>query len=549
MARRNPGIEDVEKELDENIRDGMADALWESAYATWAEEAYRDATKGRGTGYSLRNMLESMPPTPKVARKAASDLAQLIADAHKGAGHYPLVRLLELAFEAQTGRVLGLEPATPVVDLGWNEPSEATLSDLAMSFGFLLAMQSMGNGVSWFDDHKQIKGRFDDKVLALPKHFECYYDGVYLRWSGGDAVVTHAHPQSKMPRFLVLRVDGDTRDAYAVAMPDAETGLGEQGAIQVAFDQAMDVALPDEGALLEFVIVHARDASAARLNAQRIDEDEWGIAGNAPEYDDEEPQQNPKCAVDHAALEADPVQWKTLRLRGVQESENEEEDGPSVELRDCPVCKTTLSMPLSLARRSNPSRSRRSDPELMQATPEQLAAAVREVMPSIGTAANERYGARKVFISAVYRTLARQGRWDSSLDAFKQALVRANRAGLVELARADLVGAMPSATVKASETHDDAAGGRGAEYHFVVDPTAREAWERNPSGNPGSYRVVYLVRAVRTVADMEFPTAEHAAHAMRAYKRRGMTAWVEDASGTFVPVAGALRQPAHRVAR
>jgi hypothetical protein len=36
---------------------------------------------------------------------------------------------------------------------------------------------------------------------------------------------------------------------------------------------------------------------------------------------------------------------------------------------------------------------------------------------------------------------------------------------------------------------------------------------------------------------------EAAEHMLRWYKRRGMTAWVEDDSGTFVPVKGAMRRP------
>jgi len=41
------------------------------------------------------------------------------------------------------------------------------------------------------------------------------------------------------------------------------------------------------------------------------------------------------------------------------------------------------------------------------------------------------------------------------------------------LARADLVGAMPRATVAASEIVD-----RGCTFHFVLDQGCKEAWER-----------------------------------------------------------------------
>ena len=70
-----------------------------------------------------------------------------------------------------------------------------------------------------------------------------------------------------------------------------------------------------------------------------------------------------------------------------------------------------------------------------------------------------RWGDDKVFISHVHRQL-NDG---SDLTAFKRRLVEANTAGLVRLARADLVAAMDPADVRQSEaTHP-----LGAEFHFV----------------------------------------------------------------------------------
>lgn len=73
------------------------------------------------------------------------------------------------------------------------------------------------------------------------------------------------------------------------------------------------------------------------------------------------------------------------------------------------------------------------------------------------------FGARKVFIANVWRTLrdhpAARG---LSLDEFKHRLIAAHKAGLVGLARADLVGAMDPDAVRESETvHLE------ARYHFV----------------------------------------------------------------------------------
>ena len=68
------------------------------------------------------------------------------------------------------------------------------------------------------------------------------------------------------------------------------------------------------------------------------------------------------------------------------------------------------------------------------------------------------FGSDKVFINHVHRQLAD----GASLDAFKRRLVEANTAGLVTLARADLVGAMDPVDVSESETRY-----LTAEFHFV----------------------------------------------------------------------------------
>lgn len=101
-----------------------------------------------------------------------------------------------------------------------------------------------------------------------------------------------------------------------------------------------------------------------------------------------------------------------------------------------------------------------------------FAAAVTGAITRIGNDTTERFGARKVFVSAVYRALFVAGFDAWPLSGFKARLVGAQRAGLLSLARADLVGAMPAATVAASEIDS-----LGATYHFVIDQSAREPWE------------------------------------------------------------------------
>lgn len=81
------------------------------------------------------------------------------------------------------------------------------------------------------------------------------------------------------------------------------------------------------------------------------------------------------------------------------------------------------------------------------------------------------FGDRKVFISAVWDELRRSGQWSAlSIADFKRRLLEAQRAGTMELARADLVAAMDPELVAASETLAD-----GASFHFIVRDQREEA--------------------------------------------------------------------------
>jgi hypothetical protein len=91
-----------------------------------------------------------------------------------------------------------------------------------------------------------------------------------------------------------------------------------------------------------------------------------------------------------------------------------------------------------------------------------LSSLIKSTIPKIGP--EGRFG-WKVFVSEIWKHLRS---YDSmSLPEFKARLLRLNRKGLIILARADLIGAMDSAKVAASEITD-----RGATFHFVLDPGA-----------------------------------------------------------------------------
>lgn len=118
---------------------------------------------------------------------------------------------------------------------------------------------------------------------------------------------------------------------------------------------------------------------------------------------------------------------------------------------------------------ANTQTARKVDPDLQS-----FATAVLAAVRNVGSRSTERFGAKKVFISAVYVgfTGGRSLTDVAALNAFKLRLIAAQSAGLLVLARADLVGAMPKAAVASSEVSD-----RCATYHFVLDASAREPWE------------------------------------------------------------------------
>lgn len=58
-----------------------------------------------------------------------------------------------------------------------------------------------------------------------------------------------------------------------------------------------------------------------------------------------------------------------------------------------------------------------------------------------------------------------------------------------------------------------------------------------------SFRLLYLTRGRRSMSPEEFSSVEDATRAVHFLKRRGLTAWVEDDTGKFVPVKGVRRKP------
>lgn len=116
---------------------------------------------------------------------------------------------------------------------------------------------------------------------------------------------------------------------------------------------------------------------------------------------------------------------------------------------------------------SPPANGSESGPAAISA--DTLLTLVREAIPQIGS--DGRFGPEKVFVSAIWRRIESERRLpDLSLERFKRWLVTANRDQLLDLARADLRGAMDAKLIEESEIRD-----LGATFHFVVDRQAATA--------------------------------------------------------------------------
>ncbi len=195
------------------ILEGMARTLWIVAYATFVEtwhddntdeedETREDAPERPGVG---ENWSDVAPETPDVfLEQVAPELAMLYATSN---GVNRILDLFETALRADHENEevsWGEYPAgfTSEEKREYDQEFFLTPADL---FGYGLAMQAMGEGVSWFDDHAQ----FD---LVIPR-FEVHYDGTHVSWEGeagkGKHVVAVDPPRIRV-RTMLVDDEGET---------------------------------------------------------------------------------------------------------------------------------------------------------------------------------------------------------------------------------------------------------------------------------------------------------------------------------------------------
>ena len=129
----------------EELIEGMASALWVAAWASALEEAGESFPSGA-------DLMDLAPPPPPEAYTAARKLAREIARKSK--------RSMPLLWQ-DAASAAGSHFRRPTLDL----------------FGHYLAMEALGHGVSWFDDHPD----FDIKIPDVEAYAYVGDDGeVYL---------------------------------------------------------------------------------------------------------------------------------------------------------------------------------------------------------------------------------------------------------------------------------------------------------------------------------------------------------------------------------
>lgn len=171
-ARSNPPVR--------SIHDGMERALWVCAFADWVEEQGPSARRKYGA-HNGAKWHDVAPDAPDEAADAGKELAEMF----RRANGKDLLMLLGLAAKA--------------------DGVKAT-DTYAESFGHYMAMQALGHGVSWFDDHAQFP-------ITFPR-FECHCpDGMSLEWSPRKLATQNPGPKEWHPppgatvEFTVYEID------------------------------------------------------------------------------------------------------------------------------------------------------------------------------------------------------------------------------------------------------------------------------------------------------------------------------------------------------
>lgn len=133
------------------IIDSMARTLWVDAWACEIEERSQQGDEAAWTqtrGWAQRDLMDLAPETPQAAKTLASKLA------------------FELESDGPCFLEDGFAKALYTDFLTRHVPGDtlATVEAYAALFGHYLAMEALGHGVAWSDDH-------EDHVFDMPIYF------------------------------------------------------------------------------------------------------------------------------------------------------------------------------------------------------------------------------------------------------------------------------------------------------------------------------------------------------------------------------------------
>lgn len=148
-AEEGKGRADAMDSITSTIVDGMAKALYVEAYASEVE-ANEIAGDSPGQG---EDWFDYAPSTPDYARERALMLAGKVENENG-------MSLVCLIYQAAKADGISTDGADDKrypdgeIERYWYERMEGKRLNYAESFGHYLAMQCLGHGVSWFDDHE-----------------------------------------------------------------------------------------------------------------------------------------------------------------------------------------------------------------------------------------------------------------------------------------------------------------------------------------------------------------------------------------------------------
>lgn len=142
--------------LEMAVINGMARAFYVSAWADLQEQ--------RSENYPGQEYMDDAPDTPEDVTLFAAHYAGAFAQANRTTGYASLITLLYAAAKAD-----GIDTDKEDEDgkRFWEQPVNR-FNSYAQEFGHYVAMQALGHGVGWFDDHEKFP-------LEIP-HTEFYLD-------------------------------------------------------------------------------------------------------------------------------------------------------------------------------------------------------------------------------------------------------------------------------------------------------------------------------------------------------------------------------------